>query len=78
MIKKMLQQLAILIQLGRAFFPSILLISLVYILHRFRSGEGYYHHWAAVQTNWIFFPDRIAFLGIDYMVYLQIAGIQQR
>jgi len=31
MIKKMLQQLAILIQLGRAFFPSILLISLVYI-----------------------------------------------
>jgi hypothetical protein len=31
MIKKLLQHLAIIIQLGKTFFPSILLISLVYI-----------------------------------------------
>ncbi|MFM8587294.1 MAG: hypothetical protein ACKOBX_02975 [Bacteroidota bacterium] len=31
MIKKLLQQLAIVIQLGRAFFPGILLIALVYV-----------------------------------------------
>lgn len=31
MIKKLLQQIAIILQLGRTFFPSILLISIVYV-----------------------------------------------